>query len=71
MGKKIKEKYTGARVDDAYFATVLAYIEAAEMTQGDLVRAALDEYMQNHPIKDLPNASPATEVVNNELKGAK
>lgn len=71
MGKRVKEKYTGARVDIPYFEKVMAYINAAEMTQGDLVRAALDEYMLNHPLKSDGTISPATDVVSNKLKGDK
>lgn len=56
MAKKVKDKYMGGRVTSEKFATVTEYHNASEMTQGDLVRAAVDEYMQNHPLKQ-PGAS--------------
>lgn len=56
MAKKVKDKYMGGRVTSEKFAVVTEYHNASEMTQGDLVRAAVDEYMQNHPLKTLqPN----------------
>lgn len=52
MSRTKKSKYIGGRVDEVYFAKVLAYIEATSLeTQGQLVRAAVDEYILNHPIK--------------------
>jgi hypothetical protein len=54
MARKMKDKYIGARVDSPYFDRVIAYIDASPIeTQGQLVRAAVDEYMSNHPIKQL------------------
>lgn len=50
--KQIKDKWLGARVDEAFEANVLAYIDASdEMNMGILVRQGVVEYMQNHPIK--------------------
>lgn len=51
MARRVKDKYMGARVDDDTFARVLEYIEAQHLTQGDLVRAAVEEYIINHPVK--------------------
>lgn len=51
MARKIKDGYLGTRVDTDYGSKVDAYVEATEMTKGDLVRDAVTEYMANHPIK--------------------
>ena len=51
-----KDKWLGARVDAKMDAEVSAYIEAADMVMGDLIRKSVREYMTNHPIKRaLPN----------------
>ena len=49
--KPLKTKWLGARADDKLSEDVNAYMEAADMTMGDLIRKATREYMQNHPIK--------------------
>lgn len=50
--KQIKDKHLAARIDDAFEAKVLAYIDASdEMNMGILVRQGVLEFMQNHPIK--------------------
>lgn len=51
--KQIKNKWLGARVDEAIEAKVNAYINASdEMNMGILVRQGVLEFMVNHPIKD-------------------
>lgn len=51
MAKKVKDKWLGARVDANLDSLVDVYIEATEITMGDLVRVAVVEYMENHPIE--------------------
>lgn len=51
MARRVKDKYLGARVDDDMSARVDTYIAAAHITMGDLLRAAVTEYMINHPAK--------------------
>lgn len=51
MAKPVKSKWLGARVDSVMDGKVTAYIETAEITMGDLLREAVNEYMANHPIK--------------------
>lgn len=56
MAKKVKTTWLGARADDELMAKVTAYTEAVEMSQADLVREGVLEYMRNHPIKkQVPN----------------
>ena len=50
MAKKVKDKWLGARVDENLDGLVDTYIDAAELTMGELVRLAVVEYMNNHPI---------------------
>lgn len=50
MAKRKKNNQIGARVDDAFRDKVDAYTEAAHMSQGDLVRVAVDEFMAAHPL---------------------
>jgi hypothetical protein len=47
--KKLKDKWLGARVDEDLSSLVEVYIDAADMTMGDLVRKAVKEYMNSHP----------------------
>lgn len=63
MPRLVKEKYIGGRVDQSYFDKVITYILATNLTQGDLVRLATEEYMINHPIKTIDPI--------NQLKGDK
>lgn len=50
--KQIKDKWLGARVDEAFESKVLTYIDASdEMNMGILVRQGVLEYMANHPVK--------------------
>jgi len=59
MARKIKDKYIGGRVTQDVFDAVTRYHNASDMTQGDLVRAAVDEYMANHPLKTPRTSSKA------------
>lgn len=51
MAKEVKDKYLGARVTGTKYAAIETYTDAAEINMGDLLRAAVDEYMVNHPVK--------------------
>lgn len=49
--KKLKDRWLGARVDEDLISLVEVFIDAAEITMGDLVRKATKEYMLNHPME--------------------
>lgn len=49
--KPVKDKWLGARADAPLEAKVSAYIEAADITMGDLIRKSVNEYMNNHPVR--------------------
>lgn len=55
---KVKTNWLGGRVSDDFKEEVEAYLDAAnsaattDMTQGDLIRVAVAEYIKNHPIKE-------------------
>lgn len=51
MARKVKDKWLGARVDGDLDQRVTEYIDVAELTMGELVRASVEEYMVNHPVK--------------------
>lgn len=51
MAKRIKDKWLGARVDDALITSVEEYLHLAELNMAELVRAAVREYMASHPAK--------------------
>lgn len=51
MARRVKSKYIGARADDDMVANIDAYIAAAKITMGDLIRSAVAEFMINHPAK--------------------
>lgn len=53
MAKKIKNDWLGGRVDDELKERVAEYIEAADMTMGQLIRKAVEEYMRNHPAEEV------------------
>lgn len=55
MAKKLKDKWLGARADADLEAAVTAYIEAADMSMGDLIRKSVREFMHNHPVKKHDN----------------
>lgn len=52
MARKAKTHYLGGRVDDDFRDTVLEYIDAADMTMGELIRAALKEFIYAHPVRN-------------------
>jgi len=52
MARKAKTHYLGGRVDDDFREQVLEYTEVAEMTMGELIRAALKEFMFAHPVRN-------------------
>lgn len=53
MPTKVKDDWLGGRVDGELKAQVEEYIDAAgDMTQGQLIRKAVIEYMKNHPIEE-------------------
>ena len=49
---KVKTDWIGGRVDEDFKENVEAYIDNAEMTMGQLIRKAVDEYIKNHPVED-------------------
>jgi hypothetical protein len=55
---RVKTNWLGGRVSDDFKEEVEAYLDAvneqtaAEMTQGDLIRVAVAEYIKNHPAKE-------------------
>lgn len=52
MANKVKTDWLGGRVNSEFKEQVEEYIEAAEMTQGQLIRKAVIEYIKNHPIEE-------------------
>jgi antitoxin component of RelBE/YafQ-DinJ toxin-antitoxin module len=52
MARKVKDDYIGGRVDTDFKEQVEQYIDDAGMTQGELVRVALEEYMRNHTVTE-------------------
>lgn len=51
MGRgKVKSDWIGARADEDLKQLVEAYIDEADMTMGQLIRRAVDEYINKHPI---------------------
>lgn len=51
MARQVKSKWLGARVDAELEAKVAIYTETTDTTMGDLLRKAIKEYLDNHPIK--------------------
>lgn len=51
MAKPIREKYISAKVTDDERRFYTEYTEVAHLNDSELVRRALDEYINNHPIK--------------------
>lgn len=49
MARPIKDKWLGARVEASLAQEVVEYIGNADMTMGQLLRAAVKEYMWSHP----------------------
>lgn len=52
MANKVKDGWLGGRVDTDLKEKVEEYIDVAEITQGQLIRKAVMEYMKNHPVED-------------------
>jgi hypothetical protein len=52
MANKVKDDWLGGRVDGDLKELVEEYIDAAEITQGQLIRKAVIEYMKNHPAEE-------------------
>lgn len=51
MANKVKDGWLGGRVDTDLKEKVEEYIDVAEITQGQLIRKAVMEYMKNHPVE--------------------
>lgn len=51
MPSKRKNDWIGARVDDDLKELAEAYIGEAELTMGQLVRRAIEEYIKRHPVE--------------------
>lgn len=51
MANKVKEDWLGGRVDSDFKELVEDYIDTAEITQGQLIRKAVAEYMKHHPVE--------------------
>lgn len=51
MAKPIKTKWIGMRVDDAALANIKEYLGFTELDMAGLIRAAVREFMANHPVK--------------------
>ena len=51
MARPIKDKWLGARVDEALYVSVDSYVKTVEISMGDLLRLAVEEYLNNHPVK--------------------
>lgn len=47
---KRKDDWIGGRVDEDFKENVEAYIDETDMTMGQLIRKAVEEYIKNHPI---------------------
>lgn len=52
MPRKVKSNYLGGRVDDDLKEEVQEYIDNAGITEGELIRAAVKEYMDKHKITE-------------------
>lgn len=62
MARQIKERILSTRVDNNLGKQIDGYVEAAELTQGELIRMAVIEYMTSHPIK--PPVEPFEDTIN-------
>lgn len=51
--RKIKDRWIGTRVDEDYYAEVENYTDATGLNNGELLRAAITEYINNHPPKQV------------------
>lgn len=50
--RKVKTTYLSGRADSDLKDQVDEYVEAADISMGQLVRKAVIEYMENHPNKE-------------------
>lgn len=50
MARKVKNDWLGGRVDEDLKEEVQEYIDDAGLTEGELIRVAVKEYMLNHPV---------------------
>ena len=64
--KLTKDKWLGARADADLDAKVTEYIDAADISMGDLIRRSVKEYLLNHPIKQSEPEVNLKPGVNNE-----
>lgn len=67
MARLSKTKWLGARVDPELSKAVEEHIEARGMTMGELIRAAVKEYLWAHP----PNSKAATQLPAGSTVGGK
>lgn len=52
MPRKVKTNYIGGRVDDDVKEEIQEYIDDAGITEGELIRLAVREYMDKHKITE-------------------
>lgn len=53
MAKKAKEeRLTAARVDGDFKDRVTEYLDNSAIDESELIRLAVGEYMDNHPLKE-------------------
>lgn len=51
---KKKDKWLGARIDATFEDQIIDFLNAKEMTMGDLVRRSVQEFMWSHPKDSTP-----------------
>lgn len=51
MSRKIKDQPIGARISSEMREEIDIYLEAADISMGELVRKSLREYLWAHPIQ--------------------
>ena len=49
---KVKTDWIGGRVDEDFKENVEAYIDNADMTMGQLIRKAVEQYIKNNPVSE-------------------
>lgn len=60
----VKDRYIGARVDPVFGGEVNNYLaHLDDTTMGDLIRKAMREYMQNHPLKGVAPVDPSIKAL--------
>lgn len=52
MTRKVKNNWLGGRVDDDLKELVQDYVDSSDMTEGRLIRKAVVEYINNHPVTE-------------------